>query len=262
MSLAKKIFKIPLDLLASLLRKSPDAVYYLVKEPLKEAILQAQIGALAYQHIENACNLAQKLPKKLLEKGVILDVGGGQATTAEIFSHYFPQQKIYIFEPISSNIAAIENATSRTLQWNIIHKAVGNQVGTTFINVAQRVTASSLLDMNANAEGYGDMLQLQNREAIEVTTLDREIALEVPVLILKMDVQGFELEVLRGGIETLKRTHIVIVEINNHDGYKNAPTYYEIDDFLRQNGFVLQDLLPNIRVNGKLQDWDAIYIKK
>jgi FkbM family methyltransferase len=262
MSLAKKIFKVPLDILAFLLQKSPDAIYYLVKEPLKGAILHAQNSALAYQHIENACNLAQSLPKNVLQKGIILDVGGGQATTAEIFSRYFPNQKVYIFEPIKHNIEAIEKASSRTLNWNIIHKAVGNQVGTTFINIAQRVTASSLLDMNANAEGYGDILQLQNREAIELTTLDHEIRPDTPVLILKMDVQGFELEVLRGGIETLKRTQIVIVEINNHDGYKNAPTYYEIDEFLRQQGFVLQDLLPNIRINGKLQDWDAIYIKK
>ena len=95
-----------------------------------------------------------------------------------------------------------------------------------------------------------------------MTTLDNEIPKGTPVLLLKMDVQGFELEVLKGATETLKHTLLVVLEINNHTGYKGAPTYFEIDDFFRNKGFELYDLLPNIRINNKLQDWDAIYVNK
>ena len=77
-----------------------------------------------------------------------------------------------------------------------------------------------------------------------------------------MDVQGFELEVLKGATKTLKNTKVIVLEINNHDGYKGSPTYFEIDDFLRNKNFELYDLLASNRVKNKLQDWDAIYVNK
>ena len=146
--------------------------------------------------------------------------------------------------------------------WRARNQAVGSSVGESFINVASRVTASSLLEMDDQIEGYGNMLTLQKREKIDITTLDITIPATESVLILKLDVQGFELEVLRGGTQTLARTKVIVLEINNHEGYKNAPTYYEIDAFLRERGFQLFDLLPSERVNGKLQDWDAIYVNQ
>ncbi len=260
----KTIAKIPLDGVAFILKRSPHALYYLVKEALANQIKTTQARAFAHQHIENACLLGQKYDKNPLNTGgwVIVDVGGGNATTAITFSKFFPQTPIYVFEPIKESFDSIDHAPQKTAQWRPKNQAVGSSVGESFINVASRVTASSLLEMDDQIEGYGDMLKLQKREKIEVTTLDVAIPAHEKVLILKLDVQGFELEVLRGGIETLDRTKVIVLEINNHDGYKNAPTYYEIDIFLREKGFQLFDLLPSERVNGKLQDWDAIYVNQ
>jgi FkbM family methyltransferase len=256
--LLKSVLKIPLDALAFGLRRSHDALYYLVNEALRDEIKTVGEQAHAYEHIENACKIAKN---RLFTEGSILDVGGGQATTAQLFSRYFPTAPVFIFEPILSNFKEIEKQSVGQTTWRLVNKAVGSSVGETFINIASHVTASSLLEMNADAEGYGNLLVTEKKEAIKVTTLDAEIPNNTPISILKMDVQGFELEVLKGAKETLKRTEIVILEINNHDGYKNAPTYFELDAFLREANFQLHDLLPNVRINGKLQDWDAIYVK-
>jgi FkbM family methyltransferase len=253
MGLLKTVAKIPLDMLAFFLKKSRASLYYLVNEPLRADIQHISERAFAYQHIENAIAIAKNT------EGVILDVGGGTATTATIFSKHFPTKKIYVFEPIKTNFQEIER--QKQANWILVNKAVGSQVGTTQINIANRITASSLLEMNENTEGYGDILTLKDKETIKVTTLDTEIPANISVSILKMDVQGFEMEVLKGATETLKRTHVIVLEINNHDGYKGAPTYFDIDDFLRQKGFQLYDLLPNVRINHKLQDWDAIYVR-
>jgi FkbM family methyltransferase len=263
--LLKSVLKIPLDALAFGLRRSHDALYYLVNEALRDEIKTVGEQVHAYEHIENACKIAKQrnivIARHEATEGSILDVGGGQATTAQLFSRYFPTAPVYIFEPILSNFKEIEKQAVGQTTWRLVNKAVGSSVGETFINIASHVTASSLLEMNADAEGYGNLLVTEKKEAIKVTTLDAEIPNNMPISILKMDVQGFELEVLKGATETLKRTEIVILEINNHDGYKNAPTYFELDEFLRQANFQLHDLLPNVRINGKLQDWDAIYVK-
>jgi FkbM family methyltransferase len=255
----KRILKIPLDLLSFLLKRNSDALYYLVNESLRDEIKSTSEKAFAYQHIENAVVIAQNLK---ITEGVILDVGGGTASTAVIFSKYFPNIPIYIFEPLEENFNIILKTAQKNAHWIPVNKAVGSQIGTTNINIAHRSTASSLLEMNASTEGYGDMLVLQKKETIKITTLDSEVPDNQQVIILKMDVQGFELEVLKGAIQTLQRTAIVVMEVNNHDGYKGAPTYYDLDSFMRLNGFVLYDIVPNAHFNGKLQDWDAIYVNK
>ena len=92
--------------------------------------------------------------------------------------------------------------------------------------------------------------------------MDKEIPSDAKVGILKLDVQGFELEVLIGGSNTLKNTSIIVLEMNNHDGYLGSPKYYEIDEYLRNNGFVLYDIFPSQKNFGQLTEWDTIYINK
>ncbi len=255
------ILKKGLDAVAWLLKLSRHNIYYLVDKPLRKEILEESQLVFAYQHIENAIWLAKnRFPT---EGYVIADVGGGTATTATLFSNDFPNHDIYVFEPIKSSFQEIEKATARTKYWQLINKAVGSQIGTTEINISERLTASSLLEMDANIGGvYGDMLKTQRKETIEITTLDVSLPANKAVDILKMDVQGFEMEVLKGAVQTLIRTKVIVLEINNHDGYRGSPTYFEIDDYLRQRNFQLFDLLPNLREEGKLLDWDAIYVNK
>lgn len=253
----KFIAKILLDFLSFFLKKSDDAVYYLVKHSLKNEIKKANITAFAHDHIENAIEIAKNSKNT---EGVILDVGGGIASTAVIFDNSFPKNKIYIFEPLKMNFQEI--AKQKKANWILVNKAVGSEITSTYINVSNYLTASSLLEMNSENESYKEQLHSIGKQLIDVTTLDAEIPENTPVLILKMDVQGFELEVLKGASETLKNTKVIVLEINNHDGYKGSPTYFEIDDFLRNKNFELYDLLASNRVQNKLQDWDAIYVNK
>ncbi len=250
-----QIAKFFLNILAFFLKKSKASVYYLVKTALKDEIKEASGFAFATQHIENAIVLA-KLQKN--QEGIILDVGGGAASTALQFSGSFPNTPVYVFEPIKSSF---ENIKSQKLPaWILVNKAVGNEIGESVIHIADRVTSSSLLKLNDKTDAYGDSLVLKGTEKIQVTTLDAEIPAGTPVLILKLDVQGFELEALKGAASTLKRTQIVVLEINNYDGFEGSPTYFELDDYLRSYNFSLYDIIPSKRHEGKLLDWDAIYL--
>lgn len=254
-----------LNLVAWFLKLSRHNIYYLVDKPLRAEIQEVSQSVFAYQHIENAIWLAKnRFNTEGGAKSVIADVGGGTATTATIFSEQLPEHDIFVFEPIKSSFQEIEKAKARTAHWQLVNKAVGSQIGTTEINIAERITASSLLEMDTNTEGgyYGEILKTQSRETIEITTLDAILPTNKSVDILKMDVQGFELEVLKGAEKTLTRTKVIVLEVNNHDGYRGAPTYFEIDNYLRQRNFELFDLLPNYREAGKLLDWDAIYVNK
>lgn len=257
------IIKPFLNIVAWFLKLSRHNIYYLVSGPLRNEIQEVSFYVFAYQHIDSAISLAQSLTR--VKGNTILDVGGGQATTAEIFDKAYPNHQIFIFEPIKSNAQIIAKTASQHPNWHLITKAAGSQIGTSHINIAQRVTASSLLELDTNNLGegsYKDVLAFKNVEEISLTTLDSEISSEAIIEVLKMDVQGYELEVLKGASSTLARTKVIVFEVNNHQGFKNAPTYFDIDSFLRLHNFVLYDMYPNHRENGKLMDWDSIYVNQ
>ena len=90
-----------LDVVAWFLKLSRHNIYYLVSHPLRSEIQEIIPFVFAHDHIDRACYLAKKYGTT--EGHIILDVGGGQATTAVLFSKAFPKHDIYIFEPIQSN---------------------------------------------------------------------------------------------------------------------------------------------------------------
>jgi FkbM family methyltransferase len=101
---------------------------------------------------------------------------------------------------------------------------------------------------------------------MDMVTLDQVVSgdsrLKSPLL-LKLDVQGAELEVLRGANETLARCEIVQLEIallNYNDG---APTAPEVISFMDARGFAIFDVVGFVRPNGTdLVQVDLLFAKK
>jgi len=78
---------------------------------------------------------------------------------------------------------------------------------------------------------------------------------------LRLRLRSFtsELDILKGGVELLKRTKFVLTELNNHQLYKGACQYYEVDEFLRKQSFRLVNLVVTYHTNEEVQEYDALY---
>ncbi|KPP86952.1 MAG: FkbM family methyltransferase [Rhodobacteraceae bacterium HLUCCA08] len=93
--------------------------------------------------------------------------------------------------------------------------------------------------------------------------------------VLKMDVQGAELDVLRGGRRTLADTVMIVPEVRFYRMYEDEPMWADVDTELRARGFVLHKflhlksvVLPSGQKSGfhkrkgsQLLDGDAVYIR-
>jgi FkbM family methyltransferase len=215
-----------------------------------------------YKHIDEAITLSSYF--QLPSSNSIIDVGGATGQVALMFAKKYPASKIYSFEPIPSTYKMLVKNTGGSVSIIPINKGLGSIPGNAEIHVTQRFTSSSLLAVEKNIENpyFTENLKETGTESIIVSTLDKEIPLSEKINILKIDVQGYELEVLKGGMETLTRTAIVLVEMQNHDLYKGAPKYYDIDAFLVKVGFELYDIIPSISQDKKLYEWDAIFVNK
>ena len=190
----------------------------------------------------------------------IIDVGANQGQFQKSANYFYPHAKIYSFEPIpelynklvKNNYAGITN----------FNMALGNEVGKKEFNKNEYRHSSSFYEIDNNDFPYSKTTKIN----VELNTLDNiapKLDLNGTVL-LKLDVQGFEMETLRGGKNTMKN-HIdyVIVEISFKKLYKKQPTFTELNKFFNEQNFELVTLLDfNLGKDKSYVEADFLYIKK
>jgi hypothetical protein len=83
-----------------------------------------------------------------------------------------------------------------------------------------------------------------------------------PPELLKIDVQGYELWVLKGAAESLQGIKVVLLEINVLDIYTGVPLFHEVVSWLRERGWVAYDICGLIRrpLDQALWQADMIFV--
>ena len=191
---------------------------------------------------------------------VIIDIGGANGDTTSFFLKSIPHCIVYTFEAIPELALQIKN---RFINQNveISAMALSDKEGHIIFHVTDNFLSSSYKSINNNN-------QFHTTKSIEVPSSPLDIVLDEKkniseIDILKLDVQGAELDVLRGAQQTLKKTKLLIVEQSVRSPYTGGSLYNEVDDFLRQNEFVLLDIVITYRNKGTiLKEFDSIYINQ
>jgi FkbM family methyltransferase len=141
---------------------------------------------------------------KAASQPLVLDVGAN----AGLFSHLAfcinPRAEIIAFEPLPVMVERI-NASKQRNNMNLrcVPKAVGRTPGMATLESAHGYDGTSRICTTGQPTG--------KTFQVEVTTLDRELKGQ-PVLVMKIDVEGFEDEVIAGATDTLSRTKFLIIE--------------------------------------------------
>lgn len=245
-------------------KKSKALLSYIINNTLRPELEDRILngGIFPMYHIHRSISLAAMIPASDF---IILDIGGGIGASVVLYNKAFPENRIIVFEPIHENYESLRLRFANISNIRLNNCAAGNENSTATINVANRITSSSLLPLSADPESeiFNEKnLGQSRREEIRIVRPDDFLA-DTPghFGIMKIDVQGFEMNVLLGSEKILERTSIVLLEANNHEGYRGSAKYFEIDSFMRDHGFALYDILPSIYDKGKLKEWDIIYFK-
>ncbi|HEX8145378.1 MAG TPA: FkbM family methyltransferase [Pyrinomonadaceae bacterium] len=195
---------------------------------------------------------------------IIIDVGGFDGGTSLYFAEQFEHLEIYCIEPNSRMIPQLKKVEASEPRIHVRNMALGERRGEARLHVTSNNVSSSINELNLTEIGkqppvFQGWLAEEAAENVRVSTLDDEFKDEESVLLIKLDTQGTELDVLKGGIETLRRTSFILTEMNNHEMYKNACQYYEVDAFLRAHSFRLVDIVVTYRSAEGLNEFDALY---
>lgn len=103
------------------------------------------------------------------------------------------------------------------------------------------------------------------RRTVPTVRLDDVLATRMErSILLKIDVQGAELNVLRGARESLNRIDMIIMEVALISTMEGGPDFFEVIDFMEQTDFHLYYILGGIirPLDGSLQQVDLVFVHK
>lgn len=154
---------------------------------------------------------------------VFLDVGANIGFFSIVAAKLFPGMSVHAFEPnrsvyarLQRNIALNQNLTNLETFPFALSNFTGN---TTLYTPSQEDFNQGLSSLGGEIDGVTNEIS----QIVEVKQIDEIYADSIrPVSIIKIDVQGFEPEVLRGGEKTIRRFRPVIVLEHNDDLFKSA----------------------------------------
>lgn len=193
-----------------------------------------------------------------LEPRTVIDVGANKGQFSLVAHYLFPEAKIHAFEPLESERRIYQSVLSDLVQ---IHStALGAEKGTADFFVASRADSSSLLEPGKGQQAaYG--VGLSSTTTVSMDRLENVISateLVAPVL-LKLDVQGAELEVLRGAEAILPYVDAIYCEVSFVELYERQPKASTIVSFLDRHGFALSGVF-NLSVTRRFGPTQADFL--
>lgn len=178
---------------------------------------------------------------------VVFDVGANVGEMCKLFITHFPQARIHAFEPTDATFRKLQKALGNH-QRLVLHKmAASDKAGSASIRMFDDPAKNTLVS------DLADSLRINpiGTENIEMCRLDSFIS-EIKVDhidLLKIDVEGYEANVLRGCLENLrlKRIRFIYFEFhrineirsNSSVGVKGHSQLCELDRLLEENGYRL-----------------------
>jgi FkbM family methyltransferase len=170
----------------------------------------------------------------------LIDIGVGPKGTADLYDR-FHSAKLLLIDPLNEAETYVnEQLGSRDVMF---HKcAVGAESGELILNVEEKMGRSTLLKV-ADINYEGEPLE---QYKVQIKTLDAVVESEKELgrLGIKIDTEGFELNVILGASKTLKSTDFVIAEVrHNHESFEGVYKLHEFVSAMHDNGFVLTMIL-------------------
>lgn len=222
---------------------------------IKKLISGKKFSISSYEILTN-------LKRLINEIDVIIDVGANSGQFTKASSYFYPKAKIFAFEPLEDLYKKNKENFKNASNIEFHQLAFGNEEG--HINFYKNAYGhvSSALEISEENKFYPK--ETITKVEVPISKVDsffKERNLSKKTL-LKLDVQGFELEVLKGAIETLKNIDYVIIEANLEKLYNQQPTFNMVNKFLLAHGFDLHGMLDfNLGNKNKYIEIDLLYKK-
>ena len=185
-----------------------------------------------------------------------IDIGAYHGEWTKLFKSVFPETKVLMLEAQSSKSPILESVCKEIPNGVDYEIALLGEKDGEKVTFTEMETGSSVLEESSSFT--------RNYTEKELVTLD-SIVSHYPDFktldFLKLDVQGYELNVLKGASNLLKRTELVYMETSLIPVNKGCPLIADVIQFMTENNFRLLDFCSQIRrKDGVLWQTDLLFV--
>ncbi len=220
---------------------------------------------------KNIDNIINELLSK--SKLTVMDVGARDGLSPYFSKYEEKLSNIVLVEPDPDEQIKLQEKYANAL---IIDKGLGSKQQDVKLNLCRKEAVSSIYEPNTSfLDNYNnsERFDVVKKIDISLTTIDL-IASEYNIEMdyMKLDTQGYELEILKGARNSLRKTIMLEVEIEYSEMYKGQPLFFDVVKYLDEIGFQLLDLSKVYwrskksklfyNTKGRLVFGDALFIKK
>lgn len=219
---------------AGALRILPDSIKETLLSLLFDDALSSRTSAL------HLCLSTEWSLKNLSGNGVhpacTIDCGAYVGNWTRMVKNIFPDTRVLMIEANPErerDLREVASAYPQTVDYAIALLGAREQASTQF---HQMGSGSSVFREQSNVPGRAIMLPVRTLDAVVHEKGLQDIDL------MKIDVQGAEIEVLKGGLDTLRSTQVIVLETSFLQYNKGAPLVGEVIAFMETQGFVIYDI--------------------
>jgi FkbM family methyltransferase len=205
----------------------------------------------------------ERLRKAGLRPRLLLDVGASSGVFADEAWSYWPDLSVHCFEPEPEFVNILQERAQKDSRLSVCQALVGagadpaklyyHVLGASTICRENRVRQEHETPVGPGPERKCPMITL------DTYCHDRQLKPDF----LKIDVQGYELEVLHGAEGILPGIEVVLTEVNHLEVYDGAPLAAELIGYLAQRGYALHDVCDLNRrpLDDALWQTDMVFVR-
>lgn len=187
---------------------------------------------------------------------LVLDVGANTGQFAEKLRIDGYVGDIHSFEPVTATFQYLLDASNDDSKWHIHKKALSFEEGELEINISESSDLSSFLDANVYGKDRFAEIKKSGSEVVDVSTVDVFLEKKIPNyrsrnIFLKMDTQGFDLQVFAGASKSINSIVCLLSELSFTHIYDGMPHYLESLKRYEDSGFAVSGLFPICRKSKK-----------
>jgi FkbM family methyltransferase len=172
---------------------------------------------------------------------LVLDVGASEGHYALELRKMGYEGRIMSFEPLSLSFMILQKKSKLDPFWVCEQLAIGDYDGEAEINVSGRMTSSSLLPilpLHINTCPESTYISKEKVRVAKIDSLAEKLINHGDKIFLKVDVQGYEKQVLKGAEKVMAYVWAVELELSFLPLYDGAPLACEMLDYLKSMNFV------------------------
>ncbi len=186
----------------------------------------------------------------------IVDVGASNGQWTDECREVWPNAKYFLIDPLAENEPALQRMRSRVPGMDYFLGALSSKPGSMVLNHHGDQSSFHASEFVLNSGG---------QRTVQVETLDSLLSqarLHPPDLI-KIDVQGHEIDVIHGALKSLETAKILLVECNVQQSYEDIPFLHEVVSLLGEHDFRVFDFCTYAQrpYDLKLTQTDVVFAK-